>query len=129
MKARQFLGLVGNTGRASEPHTHIEVELNASGSPLRPFPFHDTYVLSENAFHPPDPEGPWSKLNGRGLSKERVVWPGPTAPAWYPPGWGEVTHFGYPHPRIRQCSIAQHHQVIGRCGSMAMRCRERFIST
>ena len=97
MKAGQVIGLVGNTGNATEPHTHIEAELNAPSSPLRPLPFHDAYAVSGNAFHPPDPHGPWSKLDGRGLSKEKVVvWPGPTAPAWYPPGWGEVTQFGVP---------------------------------
>jgi murein DD-endopeptidase MepM/ murein hydrolase activator NlpD len=97
VKAGQVIGLVGNTGNSSEPHTHVEAELNSSSSPLRPLPFHDAYALSENAFHPPDPQGPWSKLTGRGLSKEKVaVWPGPTPPAWYPPGWGEVTQFGVP---------------------------------
>lgn len=97
VKAGQFLGLVGNTGNTSAPHTHIEVELNTPDFFLRPFPFHDSYVVSENAFHPPDPTGPWSKMTSRGLPKEQVaVWPGPTPPAWYPPGWGEVTHFGVP---------------------------------
>jgi hypothetical protein len=76
VKAGQVIGLVGNTGNSSEPHTHVEAELNSSSSPLRPLPFHDAYALSENAFHPPDPQGPWSKLTGRGLSKEKVaVWP------------------------------------------------------
>jgi Bacterial tandem repeat domain 1/Peptidase family M23 len=97
VKAGQVIGLVGNTGNSSEPHTHIEAELNTSSSPLRPLPFHDSYALTESAFHPPDPAGAWSKLSGRGLSKEKVaVWPGPTPPAWYPPGWGEVTQFGVP---------------------------------
>jgi len=95
--AGQMIGLVGNTGNATEPHTHIEAEGNSAASPPRPFPFHDAYALSQNMFHPPDPTGPWSKLSGRGLSKEKVaVWPAPTAPAWYPPGWGEISQFGVP---------------------------------
>jgi hypothetical protein len=86
---------VGNTGNSTEPHTHIEAEANVSGSPLRPIPFHDAYAVAESAFHPPDPQGPWSKMTGRGLPQDKVaVWPAATAPAWYPPGWGEITHFG-----------------------------------
>jgi hypothetical protein len=95
--AGDVIGIVGNTGRASEPHTHIEVEGNSPTSPLRPFPFYNAYALVETGFHPPDPAGPWSKLVGRGLPKEKVaVWPAATPPAWYPPGWGEVTQFGVP---------------------------------
>lgn len=97
VKAGDVLGLVGNTGNASEPHTHIEVEGAASTLPLRPFPFHDAYALEETAFHPPNPQGAWSKLTGRGLPHDKVaVWPAPTPPAWYPPGWGEVAQFGVP---------------------------------
>lgn len=95
VKAGQVIGVVGNTGNASEPHTHIEVELNTAANSLRPFPFHDAYVISQNSFVPPDPAGDWSRLKGRGLPKETVaVWPSASAPAWYPPGWEEVTRFG-----------------------------------
>jgi hypothetical protein len=97
VRAAQIIGLVGNTGNASEPHTHIEAVGKAASRPLRPLPFHDAYALAESALNPPDPNGAWSKLSGRGLPKDRVaVWPAATPPAWYPPGWGEVTHFGVP---------------------------------
>lgn len=97
VKAGEVLGLVGNTGNASEPHTHIECEGMDTSSPLRPIPFHDGYALIETGFHPPDPKGPWSKFDGRGLAKQTVaVWPASTPPSWYPPGWGEVAQFGVP---------------------------------
>ena len=38
VKASQVVGLVGNTGNASEPHTHIEAVGSASSKPLRPLP-------------------------------------------------------------------------------------------
>lgn len=95
VKAGQMLGRVGNTGNASEPHIHIEIEFNNPASYLRPFLFHDTYVIAQNAFAPPDPTGPWSKLAKQGLPIDLVaIWPGPHAPAWYPPGWGELSFFG-----------------------------------
>lgn len=95
VKAGQAIGRVGNTGNSSAPHTHIEATGNASSKPLRPLPFRDAYVIAQAAFTPPNPAGPWTKLDGSGLARSTVaVWPAPTAPAWYPPGWAEVTRHG-----------------------------------
>ena len=95
VKAGQRLGLAGNSGNSTNPHTHVQCQKDSSGGPLRPLPFTSAWVITRTAFTPPNPSGPWVQLKGQGIPKTRVaIWPAASKPAWYPPGWGEIAHFG-----------------------------------
>ena len=94
VKRGDLLGLAGNSGNSTNPHLHIHaIEANAPwAGPLRPLPFRNLFVIDRAALSAPNPSGPWVKAEDQGLPTVPVaVWPGPTVPAWYPPGWGEIT--------------------------------------
>ena len=77
------LGLVGNSGNASEPHTHIHV-LRATApwaGPARPLPFSGIYVLDLNevdpAIWPPNDAEPWAIVTAEDLPNVvSAIWPG-----------------------------------------------------
>ena len=94
VKRGEFLGLAGNSGNSTNPHLHIHaIEATKPwGGPLRPLPFRNLFMIDRSALKPPSPEGKWVKAEDLGFSATPMaVWPATTAPAWYPPGWGEVT--------------------------------------
>lgn len=96
VKAGQMVGRAGNTGNSSGPHEHAEAAQSGNNS-LRPLPFRDAWVCEAAKLQPPSPEGPWVRLDAEGIPFDGVViWPAATRPAWYPPGWGEVSHHGIP---------------------------------
>ncbi len=97
VKRGQFLGLAGNAGNSTNPHLHIHTIKGVAPEvgPLRPFPFRDTWVLDSTVLLPPDPTGPWVDAADQGLpALNSLIWPWPTKPSWYPPGWGEITRTG-----------------------------------
>lgn len=95
--AGEAVGRIGNSGNSSHPHTHVECRKVADTKPLRPFAFTDAWVVDRSAISPPDPSGPWVKLTGQGIPNvATAIWPAMSTPAWYPPGWREVAHFGIP---------------------------------
>jgi hypothetical protein len=104
VKAGQFLGLAGNSGNSTAPHTHIHAIQGSApeSGPLRPLSFHGIYVIDPSAVNPPSPAGPWVKDQGQALplvnaqGTPALVWPVATAPTWYPPGWAEVARHGIP---------------------------------
>jgi hypothetical protein len=99
VKRGDLLGLAGNSGNSTNPHLHIHaIEATAPwAGPLRPLPFRNLFVIDRASLSPPSPSGPWVKAEDQGLPTVPVaVWPGPTVPAWYPPGWGEITRNGIP---------------------------------
>ena len=84
----QLLGRVGNTGNATNPHTHIECE-RASDNALRPLPFWMGFVIDKAKLSPPGTKGPWFRLNGHGISKSPVaIWPLGRHPDWR--GWQDL---------------------------------------
>jgi hypothetical protein len=89
VKAGQMLGLAGNTGNASEPHTHIECEKSGIQDLLRPMPFRDAWLVDPGRIHPPSPDGPWVSMNNSGVSKDEVaIWPESTWPTFRIPAAG-----------------------------------------
>jgi hypothetical protein len=99
IKRGEFLGLAGNSGNSTNPHLHIHaIEATKPwGGPLRPLPLRNTFVIARSALKPPSPDGKWVKAEDQGFAvTPMAIWPASTAPAWYPPGWGEVTRNGIP---------------------------------
>ncbi|PWF43395.1 peptidoglycan DD-metalloendopeptidase family protein [Massilia glaciei] len=99
IKRGDFLGLAGNSGNSTAPHLHIHaIEATKPwAGPLRPLPFRNTYMIDRTALTPPDAAVKWVKAEDQGFSEmPMAIWPATTAPAWYPPGWGEVTRNGIP---------------------------------
>lgn len=84
----QMLGRAGNTGNATNPHTHIECE-RASDSALRPMPFRSGWVVDRAKLSPPGAGGPWFRLHGQGICKDAVsIWPASTTPGFPVPAYG-----------------------------------------
>jgi hypothetical protein len=99
IKRGEFLGLAGNSGNSTAPHLHIHaIEANKPwGGPLRPLPFRNCFMIDRTALKPPSPDGKWVKAEDQGFAHTPMaVWPAVSAPAFYPPGWGEVTRNGIP---------------------------------
>jgi hypothetical protein len=96
VKAGQMVGRAGNSGNSSSPHEHMEAARTGNNS-LRPLPLRDVWICDASKLQPPSPDGPWVRLTAQGIPFDSVlIWPAPTRPAWYPPGWAEVSHHGIP---------------------------------
>jgi hypothetical protein len=96
VKAGQMVGRCGNTGNSSAPHEHAEAAQSGNSS-LRPLPFRSAWICEAAKLSPPSPDGPWVRLDAEGIPYDSVLmWPAATEPAWYPPGWGEVSHHAIP---------------------------------
>ena len=97
VKAGEMLGLAGNSGNSTNPHTHIHAQKTNSSGPLRYLEFRDMWVVLPSKINPPDPTGPWVQVKDQGVPKDSVcIWTAASKPAWYPPGWGEIAYFGIP---------------------------------
>lgn len=96
VKAGQMVGRSGNTGNSSGPHEHAEAAQTGNES-LRPLPFRDAWICEASKLTAPSPAGPWVRLTAQGIPYDAVmIWPAASQPAWYPPGWAEVSHHGIP---------------------------------
>jgi len=77
VQAGQSLGLAGNSGNSSNPHTHTQCQRDSLSGPLRGMPFHNGCVLDRERFDSPNPSGLWVPLKANGIPQEAVaIWPG-----------------------------------------------------
>lgn len=84
----QVIGLVGNTGNSTNPHTHIHC-VGANDNALRPLPFRSGWVVDREKLSPPGADGPWFRLRGHGIPKDTsAIWPGSTTPGFPVPTVG-----------------------------------------
>jgi hypothetical protein len=91
VKAGQKLGLAGNSGNSSGPHTHIQCLKGGTSrsSPLRGFPFQNSWALRTDMYNPPKTTDPWVRMTADGVPKTNVaIWPGSTHPTFKIPAAG-----------------------------------------
>jgi peptidase M23-like protein/repeat uncharacterized protein DUF346 len=91
--AGDFLGLAGNSGNASGPHTHIHAikGMQAETGPLRPLLFREMFVVDPADLQFPDTSGPWTRVTQQGPplgSTGVLIWPLGRDPAWR--GWQDL---------------------------------------
>lgn len=104
VRAGDFLGLAGNSGNSTGPHIHIHAIQGTAPwvGHLRPLPFHNLHVIERDALKPPDPSGPWVAPNDQGIPEVlSLIWPAPSRPTWYPPGFREIARHGVPESQYQ----------------------------
>src|SRR3954452_25531653 len=70
VKAGDLLGLAGNSGNSTNPHTHVQCQ---NGSALRGLPFRNMWVADTSTLDPPSPDGPWVPVSGKGVPLTTVA--------------------------------------------------------
>jgi hypothetical protein len=93
VSAGDFLGLVGSSGRSTEPHLHIHA---AFGSviygPMRRILFREAQFLGKHHAIMPIGESPWIDANGKEIPAMRsLIWPSSEARTGWPRDWPEDT--------------------------------------
>ncbi len=89
VSAGQSLGLAGNSGNSTNPHTHIHMVKGSKSGALRGIPFRNGWVLDHAAYTPPGPDDPWVPIADRGVSRDEVsIWPASTTPGFKIPAAG-----------------------------------------
>ena len=74
--AGETLGLAGNSGNSSNPHTHIQCQRDSLSGPLRGMPFRDAWVLDRTRFNSANSNSLWVSLKADGIPQEAVaIWP------------------------------------------------------
>jgi peptide methionine sulfoxide reductase MsrB len=91
--AGDFLGLAGNSGNASEPHTHIHTIKGTQPEvgPLRPLLFRDMFAIDQADLKLPDISGPWARVNVQSPPlgpPNAFIWPLGRNPEWV--GWQDL---------------------------------------
>ena len=77
ISAGETLGLAGNSGNSSNPHTHIQCQRDSLSGPLRGMPFRDAWVLDRTRFNSANSNSLWVSLKADGIPQEAVaIWPG-----------------------------------------------------
>ncbi|MEE2899586.1 MAG: M23 family metallopeptidase [Gemmatimonadota bacterium] len=89
VSAGDFLGLVGSSGRSTEPHLHIHA---AFGSviygPMRPILFREAQFLGKHHAIMPIGESPRIDANGKEIPAMRsLIWPSSEARTGWPRDW------------------------------------------
>jgi Peptidase family M23 len=80
IRAGEELGRAGNSGNASEPHTHIHCAHGSTDGDLRPIVFRKARILAK-LFHNPPGAKDWVTLNAEGIPTGEVsIWPESTWP-------------------------------------------------
>jgi hypothetical protein len=76
VSAGASLGLAGNSGNSSNPHTHIQCQRDSLSGPLRGMPFRDAWVLDRTRFNSANSNSLWVSLKADGIPQEAVaIWP------------------------------------------------------
>jgi hypothetical protein len=94
VKAGDFLGLAGNSGNASEPHTHIHAIQGTvpETGPLRPLLFRGMSTIDPASLSAPNTG--WATVNQQGppiVPSGALPWPAPTSPTRIPAYlWQEI---------------------------------------
>ncbi|HSC53502.1 MAG TPA: peptidoglycan DD-metalloendopeptidase family protein [Phnomibacter sp.] len=106
VKKGDFLGLAGNSGNSTGPHTHVHVktyknDAEPEGGFFRSLLFNNGYAIGQGNYAKPGSNVNWSKLQNQGVpglkSKACFVHPSEVHPyCAYPTNWGEVAKHGVP---------------------------------
>jgi hypothetical protein len=89
IRAGEKLGLAGNSGHATGPHTHIHCSKGSIDGDLRPFVFRNAWVLEKVIAGLYKNAGGWVRLNAEGIPiVEVAIWPASTWPGFKVPTAG-----------------------------------------
>lgn len=119
VKKGDRLGLLGNAGGSSEPHSHIHViedpDADGEGQWL-PMNLSGIHIIDLDELKSgPDPAAAWTKVDKKGLpflqGRRCAIWPSADKPCWYPGGWNEIAKHG-----IAESKYQDEFMKIWNCG-------------